>query len=932
MFIASRLSIASQQAKLNAERKVLERSVAIPESLLRNFGVAFHALPNDAVELLGVACDEAEDGEIYDRDGNRYCAEAQNKPRTYVRHDHCKVSTNQNPFAVRTCSAWRETRLLVPDGCKVTDVADEPRNELQLPSGEKFDFADMQHTVIAAEKALANVSKGDEDNEVTLVFTVPCARVALREDDPKDLYNREALFQHSHLVENVCLGATVTVAMSHDGARVVMPPPSSASTGSGSSAERSSVTSTSQGALLEEAKNEITGCGVNDVLEYLYEEWADKARQEASEWKILWSEIMSTEEVKKKDFPAKQTGPVCFNGHPMFLLTLSEIMWDKKLHCKACGKPTKFGIQTCKKRCEIRDICQKCDTQMRLRKASKVETEEEEPRHVHPGHERGKMRSGFPELAPGESCVLARLRIYFNIKESEYAEDPYEFDVKLCDELSRLVEGALHPNQLAVVANYGNLTLEVVLLHPVLATTILPGSRHERPHRPEHDSLEFSNDVAEVFQEIRKYVRGDHRASMTVESDAMGLEPVVELQEGILGRSVRLSLVDVLLVNEGGEVESESISRLFKIKETPKQRNVLCSNGCGQSIKDRDLQSHKQLDCPKRRLPCSLACGEVLFAMDMDNHVKNVCPKRPVICKQCGQTVLADILKKHMTEECPKSKYVCNLCGEEMFFESKQKHHDSECPCREIQCNWCQHVLEFRRLPDHKWTRCVERQVYARRLFTAVWRGQLELCVALLEDRANPNLCCHQKQWSALHAAASVGHPELCQQLLNFNAQHDQVDADGMTPLHVAALHGQDGAAEVLALGGAEIDASDNSGRSPLQLAAFHGHRDAADVLMKHGASTGGADVASLGRSWDQLNHGGERPGRRSVAAVTELPQLMPSNLAPMKSPLRKTMQLGHDFKWIQLGGIRTMVPKPIPIYAAVSRHKSKSTSSLPIL
>jgi hypothetical protein len=481
---------------------------------------------------------------------------------------------------------------------------------------------------------------------------------------------------------------------------------------------------------------------------------------------------------------------------------------------------------------------------------------------------------------------------------------------------------------LAIVANYGNLTLELVLLHPVLAGVLLPDSRHERPYRPELDTVEFSNDLPEVFHEVRKYVRGDHRASVTVESEA---DPVEEPPEGILGRSVRLSLVDVLLVNK--ECTVDSIKDLFTIKESPAQRLVFCSNGCGQRIKDRDLQGHKQNSCPKRRLPCSLACGEILFAQDMDEHVKSKCRKRPVICDQCNQTVLADMLNKHKAEDCPKSQYICGLCNMEMFFEAKQKHHESECPCREVQCGWCKQQLEFRHLPDHKWTRCVERHVYARRLFTAVWRGQLELCVALLEDQANPNLCCHQREWSALHAAASTGHVELCRQLVNFGAHHDQLDTDGMAPLHVASLQGQAEIAEVLALAGAEIDASDNFGRSPLFLAAFHGHRDAADVLIKHGASTGGADVASLGRSWDQLNHGGERPGRKSAAPVLELPQLMPSNLAPMKSPLRKTMQLGHDFKWIQLGGIRTMVPKPIPTYATTSRMtQSKSTSSLPKL
>jgi ankyrin repeat protein len=89
--------------------------------------------------------------------------------------------------------------------------------------------------------------------------------------------------------------------------------------------------------------------------------------------------------------------------------------------------------------------------------------------------------------------------------------------------------------------------------------------------------------------------------------------------------------------------------------------------------------------------------------------------------------------------------------------------------------------------------------------------NRLDQCIGLLGD-------------TPLHKAASQGHDDILQLLLNHGASVDTVNYLGFTPLHRAAIHGHDGILQLLLNHGASVDDVNNVGDTPLHKAACRGH------------------------------------------------------------------------------------------------------------
>jgi hypothetical protein len=90
---------------------------------------------------------------------------------------------------------------------------------------------------------------------------------------------------------------------------------------------------------------------------------------------------------------------------------------------------------------------------------------------------------------------------------------------------------------------------------------------------------------------------------------------------------------------------------------------------------------------------------------------------------------------------------------------------------------------------------------------------------------------------TALHEAASLGHNEAAQFLIDKGAKKDAKTKSKSTPLHEAAWAGSTDVARLLIRAGAQKEARNLDDSTPLQLAAIQGHRDIVRILVDHGAN-----------------------------------------------------------------------------------------------
>lgn len=80
-------------------------------------------------------------------------------------------------------------------------------------------------------------------------------------------------------------------------------------------------------------------------------------------------------------------------------------------------------------------------------------------------------------------------------------------------------------------------------------------------------------------------------------------------------------------------------------------RLVYCPQGCGQQIKDIDVDNHLEFFCSNKNfkyqkdVDCPNACGERMMIRDVLEHLTYHCPRRLVECTfRCGNSVQLDRL------------------------------------------------------------------------------------------------------------------------------------------------------------------------------------------------------------------------------------------------------------------------------------------------
>ena len=88
-----------------------------------------------------------------------------------------------------------------------------------------------------------------------------------------------------------------------------------------------------------------------------------------------------------------------------------------------------------------------------------------------------------------------------------------------------------------------------------------------------------------------------------------------------------------------------------------------------------------------------------------------------------------------------------------------------------------------------------------------------------------------------LLVAAFEGHRDVCELLLEYEADVDHCDATGRTPLWAAASMGHGSVVALLLFWGCYVDSIDNEGRTVLSVAAAQGGTDVVKQLLDRGTN-----------------------------------------------------------------------------------------------
>ena len=133
----------------------------------------------------------------------------------------------------------------------------------------------------------------------------------------------------------------------------------------------------------------------------------------------------------------------------------------------------------------------------------------------------------------------------------------------------------------------------------------------------------------------------------------------------------------------------------------------------------------------------------------------------------------------------------------------------------EVLIRWPKTNVEFRNAKDES------------PLMMAALKGNLDLCRKLVERGADVN----KTGWTPLHYAATNGHVEVMNLLLEHHAYIDAESPNGTTPLMMAAQYGTAAAVKLLLEAGADATLRNQLGLTAIDFANKGGRTDAAELI-----------------------------------------------------------------------------------------------------
>ncbi|XP_072286738.1 histone-lysine N-methyltransferase EHMT1 isoform X3 [Pyxicephalus adspersus] len=124
---------------------------------------------------------------------------------------------------------------------------------------------------------------------------------------------------------------------------------------------------------------------------------------------------------------------------------------------------------------------------------------------------------------------------------------------------------------------------------------------------------------------------------------------------------------------------------------------------------------------------------------------------------------------------------------------------------------------------------------HPKQLYFSARQGELQKVLMMLVDGIDPNYKMEQHgKRTPLHAAAEMGHTDICHMLVQAGANLDNCSEDQRTPLMDAAENNHLETVRYLVRAGALLDPKDSEGSTCLHLASKKGHYDAVKYLLNN--------------------------------------------------------------------------------------------------
>ena len=126
-----------------------------------------------------------------------------------------------------------------------------------------------------------------------------------------------------------------------------------------------------------------------------------------------------------------------------------------------------------------------------------------------------------------------------------------------------------------------------------------------------------------------------------------------------------------------------------KHKEECPRFPVPCPNKCEVEFVPREDMEKHRVECQLEVIICSNECGEKLKRRDLTSHVETRCPRRKVNCQYCHNAIEYRLIEAQHKKECPKLPLPCpNRCEVDAIPREDLETHRKKCPLEMVQCEY----------------------------------------------------------------------------------------------------------------------------------------------------------------------------------------------------------------------------------------------------